>query len=292
MRIFASTNPQDWEDLYRQVLNKKYQKGIKNFSTKITGRPIPGNVEPPVFLVAWERGNSYLDTPLQGIRNNKDVQFCQISKGFAMGDLSSFSLGPIVGEGLCIVNACWSKTITIAHIEGGGVVDLTKKNFWKRARRPLRSISFISENEISVNRVRHNTIEWLTANEHLWFNEFQYHADVISLCSDGDFHWNEGLGDIVGYRQGKDYLSFVEWKKRCYIEPAYELIPKTDEFKFIKKVFDRGIPLGLVHPMSRSMDEVPPITRAELEKMFDSTDRFVEMPYVVAAVLLGVKIYE
>lgn len=81
-----------------------------------------------IYFIPRERGGpSYKSVPLEGVIND-DVQYCPISKGYPMQDVSSFTLGPIVGEGLCLVNSAFSKSICIMHIEGGGKVDLKRKN--------------------------------------------------------------------------------------------------------------------------------------------------------------------
>jgi len=83
----------------------------------------------PIYVVPRIKTRpSYLSIPLIGVDINS-VQYCPISKGFPMQDVSSFTLGPIVGEGLCLVNAAFSKSICIAHIEGGGFPDLKSNSF-------------------------------------------------------------------------------------------------------------------------------------------------------------------
>lgn len=45
-----------------------------------------------------------------------------------MQGVSSFSLGPVVGEGLVVVNAAFSKVIYLQHLIGG-IVNYKRKNF-------------------------------------------------------------------------------------------------------------------------------------------------------------------
>ncbi|CAH6420770.1 Hypothetical protein HVR_LOCUS1286 [uncultured virus] len=94
----------NWNVAYKTIMDQKYAKETRNFSRTIVGNPQPLERHAPIYLIPRERGGpSYLSVPLQGI-NPADVQYCPISKGFPMQDVSSFTLGPIVGEGLCLVN--------------------------------------------------------------------------------------------------------------------------------------------------------------------------------------------
>ena len=109
---------------------------------------------------------------LEGV-DNEDVQYALISKGYPVKDLSSFTLGTVVGEGLCIVNASFSKSITVAHIEGGGKVDLKRKNYWKRSKEPERKIKLISFTEMKVDGAKYNIFELLKDNEKKWPPEWE-----------------------------------------------------------------------------------------------------------------------
>ncbi len=110
----------------------------------------------------------------------------------------------------------------------------------------------------------------------------------------GDFHWNE-KSDRVGFyygsrREEEKFLSFVEWKKECYISPSYELSPKTKPFKFIEKVWkENRIPVGLVHPEGIP-EEVKALTKEKIEKIMNDPVYMCCQPYCVAGILLGVKI--
>ncbi len=220
-----------------------------------------------------------------------------------MQDVSSFTLGPVVGEGLCVVNAAFSKSICIFHIEGGGKVDLKRKRFWARSKKPLRRINlYVSAEEttragqliLEIDDELHDAFEWLENNKDVWFEEFDKWRKCVALCSTGDFHWcNIGTGDrgtTIGYYVDEEIVDFVTWKKKAYIAPAYELIPKTPVYTFLMEVWDRKkIPLGLVHPKARG-DAEEPITTKYIRDMYDSDEEMCCMPYVVAGFLLGVKI--
>lgn len=144
----------------------------KKNTTIITGKKHTSG-EAPIFLVPRERGGpSYLKVELEGV-DNEDVQYALISKGYPVKDLSSFTLGTVVGEGLCIVNAAFSKSITVAHIEGGGKVDLKRKNYWKRSKEPKRKIKLISFTEMKVDGARYNIFELLKNNEKKWPPEWE-----------------------------------------------------------------------------------------------------------------------
>lgn len=286
-----NTNEQFWEQIYKFIMDKKYAKGSRNFSQNIYGSPFDNGIA-PIYLIPRERGGpSYLSVNLEGADKN-NVQYCPISKGFPMQNVSSFTLGPIVNEGLCLVNAAFSKCICIAHIEGGGKVDYKRKNFWKRNKTPHRNICFIDNTYMSVDNAKVNIIEWLTTNKELWFPEWELWRRSIALCSMGDFHWCDNLGSILKYKKGEKYLDFVEWKKECYIKPSYELLPHTDVYKFLHYLWkENNIPLGLVHPKAVLTTAEKPITPEYIRYLYDSEDEMCCQPYVVAGCLMGVSIY-
>src|SRR5665647_177287 len=136
LTLLDRMDPEEWERAYQATMDPKYKKGGRNYSTKIHGKKWTGEGGPPIFLIPRERGGpSYKQINLEGCEST-DLQFCPISKGFGMQDVSSFTLGPVIGEGLCVVNASFSKVIAVHHIEGGGVLNLTRKNLWKRTSKP------------------------------------------------------------------------------------------------------------------------------------------------------------
>lgn len=290
--IFEGGTAEDWEIMYQSVMDPKYKKGTRNFSTVIKGRPSPLD-EAPIFMVPRVRGGpSYLETPLEGV-NNEDVQFCPISKGYPMQDVSSFTLGPVVGEGLNVVNAAFSKCITIAHIEGGGVVDFSRKNFWKRARKSHRNIKQVSANSMTVNGKKYNIHEWLKDNEDVWLSEWDLWRKSIAVCSMGDFHWadEDKMDSTLAYRYKQYYLDFVTWKKECYIKVAQKLIVETKVFVFLDRVWrKKGIALSLVHPKAVLLTAEKPITREEIKSLFNSETEMCCLPYIVASCLMGVKV--
>jgi hypothetical protein len=208
-----------------------------------------------------------------------------------MNDVSSFSLGPVIGHGLCVVNAAFSKSICVMHLEGGKV-DLKRRNFWKSKRD--RKINIIDEENFIVDGKNFNIKKWLKDNKDLWFPEWTIWRKSVALCSDGDFHWckltnGEYSPTLFYYNKGK-YLDFVTWKKECYIKPAYELIKQTTVYKFLVEIYTvHKIPLGLVHPMARS-NENRPITKSFIKELFDSETEMSCMPFVVAGLLLGIEL--
>lgn len=263
----------------------------RNFSHIITGSPfVEGKA--PIYIVPRIRGGpGYLSYPLIRV-NMDDVQYCPISKGFPMQDVSSFTLGPIVNEGLCLVNAAFSKSICIGHIEGGGILDLKRKNFWRRSKNPDHIVLFIDKDQISVDGNICNTNIWLRQNEHLWYEQWNYWRKTIALCSKGDFHWTNGLGETLSYRYKDNYLGFVQWKKECYISPSYELLPQTEVFKFLQILWSKhNIPLGLVHPKGATEGGEHPITKEFIQNLYDSDNFMACMPYVIVGKLLDIPIY-
>ena len=284
-----------WENMYFKVMNKKYIKGSRNFSKEIKGTPYEDG-QAPIFMVPRVRGGaSYKSIPLKGV-DNDDVQYCPISKGYPMQDVSSFTLGPVVGEGLNVVNAAFSKEITVGHIEGGGVIDYTRKTFWKRSSKPKYKIEacgpaeqVLSFTTMKVNGKKCDTREWLRSHEKDWLKEWQKWRKSVALCSMGDFHWTKNLGETVAYRKGDEYLNFIEWKKTCYIRPAVSLLKETTAYKFMYKVWKKkNIPLVLVHPKNVSSKPEEPITKELIISLIESKDQMLCLPYVLAGCLLGV----
>ena len=153
-----------WEAEYKRVMNKKYAKGGRNF-TRLKGKKElkkEYGSNPPIFLIPRQRGGpSYKDVDLEGAEV-EDVIFCAISKGYGMQDVSSFSLGPIPNEGLCVVNAAFSKGIYAFHIEGGGVLDYNRKTFWKKSKKPLRKVRILQEDgKVEIDGEKHSSEKWL-----------------------------------------------------------------------------------------------------------------------------------
>lgn len=285
-----NTNDEFWGKIYGLIMDKKYAKGGRNFSQNIYGAPFTEGIA-PIYLIPRERGGpSYLSVNLDGVDKN-NVQYCPISKGFSMQNVSSFTLGPIVGEGLCLVNAAFSKCICIAHIEGNGKVNYKRKNFWARSKNPQHIIQYINDKYMLVDNIKVNIVDWLTSNKDLWFPEWEIWRRSIALCSMGDFHWCDNLGNVLKYKKGDKYMDFVEWKKECYIKPSYELLPHTDVYKFLHYVWkENNIPLGLVHPKAVLGEAEKPITVEYIRQLYDSPDDMCCQPYVVAGCLLNVPI--
>lgn len=288
--IFNTDSPDEWERYYEEIMDKKYSKGGRNYSKVIKGKEYSSSEKPPIFLIPRQRGGpSYKDIDLKGIEDIDDVFFAPISKGYPMQDVSSFTVGPIIGEGLCLVNAAFSKSVCIMHIEGGGVVDLKRKSFWKASKTPRRKISLISDEEMKVDGKCVKIFDWLEENEDLWLEEWEKWRRSIALCSMGDFHWTND-SPRVGFRFRDRYIKFVEWKIECYVKPSYDILPSIGVFKFLKKIWkDKKIPLGLVHPKAKEGVKEYPITKEFISNLFTS-DKMCCQPYVVAGLLMGVEL--
>jgi hypothetical protein len=284
-------DPNLWEEEYVRIMDNKYAKGTRK--STIVGKTFP-NMDtygdtPPIFVVPRERGGpSFKEIPLAGVENG-DVVYCPISKGYPMQDISSFTLGPIVGDGLCLVNAAFSKGISVFHIEGGGVVDFKRKTFWRRAKKPFRKIRILTRDSISVDGVEFNSIEWLKENEALWMPKWILWSHSVAMASTGSFHWDGDEGCVAYWAKG-DYLDFVSWKKRCYIAPALELLPSIKVYQTLEYIHAQGHPLGLVHPKGRSNGAEKAITLKQIKRMMESPTDMLCMPYVVAGALLGLKV--
>lgn len=289
-QLVNTYDQQQWEAEYEKIMDKKYAKGTRKYNLEITGKVWTGQGNPPIFLVPRTRGGpSYKAMPLWGT-TSEDVHYMAISKGYAGQDVSSFTLGPIVGEGLNLVNAAFSKSICIMHIEGGGTLDLKRKNFWHPSKAPTRNVKLLNETTIIVDGQGHNIFQWLKMNENLWLPEWEKWRRAIAMSSLGDFHWTD-KSPTIAYQHRGEYLDFVTWKKECYIKPSYQLLPQISVFQHLQKVWttDRR-PLALVHPKSHDSDVCYPITVEEISQLFNSPTEMCCQPYVVAGKLLGVPV--
>lgn len=282
--LFDNLDGDLWEEEYSTIMNKKYAKGTRHYSTHVECNLYKGEGTPPLFIVPRVRGGpSYKTIPLEGVTPD-EVYYALISKGFPMQDLSSFTIGPIVGEGLCLVNAAFSCCIGIMHIEGGGQLDLKRKNFWRRARNPERKIEILNDNSILVNGKKHSIIKWLSSHEDLWLEQWDLWRKHVAMASTGSFHWCE---NTLAYRHHDKYLDFVTWKRECYIQPSYKLLPKTDAYKFLRKVWHGGKALGLVHPKGISEHPEQRITKEFITELYNSPTEMCCQPFVIAGLLLG-----
>ena len=287
-----------WENLYNEkYVNNKYKKNSKNFNATIHGNPVE---KPNIYIIPRERGGpSYKLVELEH-DDVKNIQFCPISKGFSMQDVSSFTMGPIINHGLNLVNSAFSKCIAIKHIDGSGCFSMTNQKFWKKNRKgPQRKITCSSnETSMCVDGVIVNKEEWLKTNQHLWFNDWKKWHDTIRFSANGHFNRCDD-STIIAYCNIIDnpdvpiYLDFISWKKTCYIAPAYELLNKKDNkvMVFLKHVFqEKKVSLGLVHPMGKCGEKERAITSEYITHLYNATDCMACMPYVVAGFLLGVSI--
>ncbi len=284
--IFNSIDVKKWEHAYNITIDNKYKKNTRSWNKTIHGIPDKSCKEASIYVIPRERGGpSYKNVNLDGC-DSKNLQYCLISKGFGMQDVSSFTLGPIVGHGLCLVNSAFSKVISVHHIEGK--VNLKRKNFWQSPRTLKYKITNILIDTMKVNNKIVNIKQWLQSNEHLWLGEWTKWSKHVALCSMGDFHWGD-KSDTIGYRVDGKYVDFKTWKKEAYIRSSYDLLSHTKAYKFLKKVFDMKIPLGLVHPKARNDAKEYAITKEYIRELYDS-DEMCCQPYVIAGKLLNVEI--
>lgn len=295
--LFNTTNTKEWERAYRKTVNEKYRKNTKNYSTKIVGSYLCD--DPPIFLIPRERGGpsyysvnvDYENYPSEEIKSK--MQYCAISKGFGMQDLSSFVMGPFPGDGLCLVNAAFSKSIFPFHIEGGAV-DLNRKNFWRPfSKSKLLHTIKLKNNNVIIDNENVDIMDWLKNNEKEWKEEWNKWRMAVALCSMGNFHRGKcgnQYDDALCYYDNKieKYMTFLEWKKECYIKPAYEMLPSIKAYKFLSELRSKGIPLGLVHPMAKSDEPEIAITKEYIRELYDSPHVMSCMPFVVAGKLLDV----
>jgi len=294
--ICNDTNNDYWEKIYNEKYKgNKYKKNTKNFSKIITGKSCE---KPNIYIIPRQRGGpSYKDVELE-YDNAEDIQFCPVSKGFSMQDVSSFTLGPVVNHGLNVVNSAFSKCIAIKHIDGSGLYSETNKKFWKKKKgKANRIIVNISDDDMLVNGVTFNKIDWLEKNKDLWFENWKKWHDAIRLNANGNFNWCDDSETIIFCncidKPGVNiYMNFVNWKKSCYIAPAYKLFGENNKvIDFLKYLYcEQKISLGLVHPKGRDSHKENAITPGFIKYLYESPYEMACMPYVVAGYLLNVSI--
>lgn len=289
-----------WEDAYQNTLDPKYKRGTRNFSTTLLGKdPSVAYENPPIFLVPRERGGpSYKSVPLvyEGQRVDHATQpglvaYLPISKGYSMGDLSSFTLGPVVGGGLCVVNSAFSKIICPFHLIGGEC-SLKSKGYWKKSRKPTRDVRVLDEYKngkgvMIVDGVKHDTLTWLTEHENEWKPEWEKWRRCVAMSSIGSFAWDRDEVPII-FSDSKNYYDFVQWKKCFYIAPAYELLERERAYQYIVQLRAKGYIVALAHPKSQEGEEKP-ITREYIRSLFDG-DSMCCLPYCLAGKLLNVPV--
>jgi hypothetical protein len=227
------------------------------------------------------------------------IQFCPISKGFSMQDVSSFTLGPVVGHSLNIVNNAFSKCIAIQHIDGSGTFTIENKKFWKKNRKgPVRDIINASSKSMIVDGEIVNKKVWLETHLDLWYDQWKLWHDAIRLSPHGSFQWT--TTEPILYcncidKPGKRvYMNFVEWKKSSYIAPAYKLFEQNNPvIEFLKQVyFEKKVSIGLVHPKGRDAYMEKALTPDLITRMYNDPDNMACMPYVVSGYLLQVPVYD
>lgn len=290
LNIVDSDDPLVWEQAYTEIMDKKYAKGTRKFTLYkplLNYQQVHG-CQPPIYLIPRVRaGPSYKSCVLNGAEP-QEVLYAAVSKGYSGQDISSFTVGPIIGHGLCLVNAAFSKAICLFHLKGG-VTDLKRRNFWRSVpKSKQRQISRIDDNTIMVDGKSYDTITWLQDNEDLWYPQWDLWRRSIAMCSMGDFHWSDDVDHPVMYRDGDDYLNFLQWKIQCYVQPARDLLPTITTFQVLKQAWHEGYALGLVHPKAYKGAPEDAMTAEFLTELMYSTTTMACMPYVVAACIMDV----
>ena len=307
LTLLDNPDPEAWEQAYVTVMDAKYRKQTRKYTINITDIPkywakyfpdIQATGGAPIYVIPRVRGGpSFKSTPLHdpategGLLPSESVFYAGISKGYSWQDVSSFSIGPLPKHDLCLVNAAFSKSITLAHIQGGEV-DYHRKDFWK----PLpvkrrRNIELGQDGYLLVDGESHRTETWLREHQDLWLPEWSKWRRSVAMCSKGDFHWTDKSSVIIYYDHVADrFMDFVEWKLNCYVRPSLDLLPQVPAFQDLLKLHREGIPLGLVHPKGTKVGPEEPVTREQLLELFHDPMEMCCQPYVVAAGLLGMTV--
>ena len=285
-----------WENLYQEKYkDNKYKKNTKNFSNKIVGKSVEN---PNIYIIPRQRGGpSYKNVKLE-FDQAEDIQFCPVSKGYSMQDVSSFTLGPVENHSLNIVNCAFSKCISISHIDGSGRFDVKNKKYWKKIKKnPLRRIVNLTETEMSIDGTRVVKKLWLENNKELWYEDWKKWHDAIRFGSEGSFNWTNN-SEILLYCNCVDdpnkneYINFVTWKKEFYIKPSYNLFSKNNKvIEFLKLLYiTKKISIGLVHPRACSNTVIKGITPEFITEIYNSPYEMSCMPFVIAGYLLNVHV--
>ena len=284
--LFKSTDADVWNNAYRTVQNPKYKIGKRKYSKKIVGRTV---TDPKIYCVPRRRGQSYKTKAFKEVRDNSDLYYCEASKGYRFGDLSSFAAGPIVGHGINVLSAVWSKRIFTSHIEGGHF-DITKPNFWaKPDRASCRRVEWICKNIIKVDGDKYTVNKWLKENMKEWYGEWKNWSEAIALCGEPTFKWMCNYDCIAWVINNKVRTDSKQCWFDTYVTWLYGIWDNLDTYSFVEdvmKVDKKSI--VLVHPML-SIDSDEPITRQVIHDHIDSGATMCA-PYCLMAKLLGMKL--
>ena len=261
-----------------------FQKTSRNFSRKIMGRRMD---DPPIFVISRRRGHSYKAIPLAGL-SSQDVFYAPVSSGFSMQDASSYIMGPVVGEGLNLTNAAYSKIITVMHIQGGGRVDYRSKSFGKPGK-AIREVQVTSPTTMLVDGSEVLIKTWLESNKALWFEEWNLWARSIAMCSRAEYRWgNQSVR--VGYWLNDQCVDFLHWKIECILKPSYRLLEESKSARFLKEVRAEGRTYCLGPSFGAMTALGAPITVDLIKTLYQSSHSICGSAYVLAGYLLDVPI--
>lgn len=277
-KFLDTTDEETWKKIYKKVQNEKYAVGKRKYNKKIVGTETE---TPKIYVVPRRRGKSYKhfkdenDTPL-----SDHAYWCEASKGFRFGDLSSYTAGPIVGHGINVLSATWSKRVYALHLLGGKF-DINKKDFWDK-RKPKRKIV---DDKIVVDDQEYPINEWLTDNKDEWYSEWKKWSQAVALCGEPSFKWMSNYKNVCWIINNKIRFDFKVCWYETYVKWLHQFWETLDTFKYVKKVFDKRN-IVLVHPMVGDYSKGP--TTIEDIKARVKNNRIIEAPWVLTSKLLGI----
>jgi hypothetical protein len=293
-KLLASNNMQVWEEAYQKCVPFKYSKSRyspKKVDASEDKKEIPA---PRVYVIPRIRTQSY-KIPLEGVDDPTTIVYCPISKGYGMQGLSTFSLGPSCDPKnpfLVLVNGAYSKVIAVEHLEGKGCFDLKRKNFWKRARKPLFTIEMEGFDKIRVNQKLFDLSSWLNDNRQLWYPEWSKWSKHVTFYGEGSFHWSKTptvtycnpylQEDLQEDSKALQFIDFATWKQQYYIQPGLQLMESRWEWKYLVSLLKSGRVIALTHPEGHAFPPQQPLQLSLLQELIDSKEDFCTMPYVVA----------
>lgn len=197
----------------------------------------------------------------------------------------------IKGIGSSLLNFALSKQICIDHINGSGRFNPKRTTYWQNIKPPKYNIKIYDNNNIKVNNIIYNKIEWLDEHEDEWYSEWKCWSEAISNSGNNGYHWLNT--NIIVYRYCGEYLNFRDWKKFCYIERSYLQLPKINIYWLLEDIWDNNETIRINYieniNISNTLNEKC-ITKDYIRYLYNHSTKIPPISYVMTGLLLDVNI--
>ncbi len=279
LSLLDTTDKDTWMNAYNLVQVDRLKPGYYNYSKKLMGKPTQ---KPTIHVVRRVRGgDSYKSVQLNDLDGNtipvNDIFWVPSSKGYSFSDISPYVIGPIIGHGINILNAVWSKHVTVGHLNGK--FNLNSKNFWKK-----------SSKDVDIDDIQE------IFNSKKWYIEWKKWSDHVALCGDPAFNWVDNMGLTIAYVKNKDvnintdsfYKNEKEFHRDTYEKWLSEAWDNLESFKYLYRRFTQDkVHIALIHPIISSEHDMSiPITAEYMEKWIQDGN-LMNTPMLLAMKLIS-----